>query len=160
MRLPPSWSPERQEQYPFRQWVHEVMIWSIMKADLNESRKAAAILSQLRGAAAEFAREIPPQIIVQGGVVNGTPTDPMTYLIHALAENYSALGEEQRLHAMTEMMSFQRKPGELTDQLLTRFDSVRMRAIQQGQLNMSIQGLTWLLLRAIGISDNDLINLL
>ena len=65
-RLPPVWSPEQQERYPFRQWSYDVMIWSIINVDLNESRKAAAVVSQLRGAAAEFAREIPPQIIIQG----------------------------------------------------------------------------------------------
>ena len=68
--------------------------------------------------------------------------------------------KKQRFHAMSELTGFQRRSGERTDQLLTRFDSVRMRAVQQGQMNMSIQGLTWILLRAIGMSENDFINLL
>ena len=101
-------------------------------------------MSQLQGAAAELGREIPANVLIQGGLINGALTDPMTYVMHTLAENFAVLGEEQRLHVLTELMTFTRKPGELTDQLLTRFDAVRTRAAQQGQMQLSIQGLTWI----------------
>ena len=159
-RLPPAWGPEMADRKPFREYSRDVMVWSIMNPDLSESRKAAAIVSQLRGAAAELGREIPAQTLVAGGPINGVMADPMTYVMHILAENYAVLGEEQRLHVLTELMTFARRPNEITDHLISRFDAVRLRASQQGQMQVSIQGLTWILLRAIGCSEQQLITLL
>ena len=64
-RLPPAWGPEMAERTPSRQYSREVLIWSIMNSDLSDSRKAAAIVSQLRGAAAELRREIPVATLSQ-----------------------------------------------------------------------------------------------
>ena len=149
-----------QDRTPFRQNSREVFIWSIMNPDLSESRKAIAIVSQLRGAAAELGREILAATLVNGGPINGIQADPMTYVMHILAENYAVLGEEQRLHVLTDLMTFARRQGEITDHLISRFDAVRLRASQQGQMQVSIQGLTWILLRAIGMSEQQLIILL
>ena len=119
-RLPPNWSPENAAYYQFRQWSRDVLLWSIMHQDANESRKVAAIVSVFRGAAQELFSEIPPQIILQGGPVNGIQTDPVTYVMHMLAENYAQLGEEVRLSSLTEFLNFQRRSGEMTDELITR----------------------------------------
>ena len=97
---------------------------------------------------------------MQGGPVNGVPTDPLTYIMHLLAENYAQLGEEVRLSSLTELLSFERRAGEMTDELLTRFDAVRMRAVQMGQLDISPQGMSWMLLKAVGVSDSQLLQLL
>ena len=43
---------------------------------------------------------------------------------------------------------------------LVRFGSIRGRAADQGGAILSVQGITWILLRAIGISDQQLIQLL
>ena len=69
----------------------------------------------LRGAAKELSRQIPPQVIVQGGVINGTQVDPLTYLMHSLQERFGNLGEEVRIQAVTELMTFQRKHHEPID---------------------------------------------
>ena len=71
--------------YTFRNWVRDVMIWSILNADLSDSRKAAAVIAQLTGAAAEYAREIPGPVLMGGVAVNGVPVDPLTYVMHQLA---------------------------------------------------------------------------
>ena len=86
--------------------------------------------------------------------------DPLTFLMHALQERFGNLGEEVRVQAVTELMSFNRKGNEPIDSLLVRFDSVRTRAADQGGAIVSVQGVTWILLRAIGISDQQLITLL
>ena len=69
------------------------------------------MVQQLRGAANEFSRDIPPGAIIQGGVGNGVWTGPMTYLLHILAEQYGELGEEQHLHSLQELMACSRRPG-------------------------------------------------
>ena len=89
-RLPPAWSPEMESQYSFTNWSRDVLIWAIM-ADGDAARKAAAVISQLQGSARELSRSLPPNAILAGGVVNGTPTDPLTFLMFQLSTRYARL---------------------------------------------------------------------
>eukprot|EP00438_Fugacium_kawagutii_P025194 Skav218080 [mRNA] locus=scaffold3382:13254:23272:- [translate_table: standard] len=159
LRTPPAWGPEQEMQYPFRQWSRDIMLWSIA-TELEPARKAASVLLVLKGAAKELGRQIPPQAVVEGGVINGVQVDPLTYFMHALQERFGNLGEEVRMQAITELMGFARRGHEPIDALLVRFDSIRARAAEQGGAVVSVQGITWILLRAIGISDHQLIQLL
>ena len=70
MQLPPPWGPEMAERYPFQTYARGVMIWSIL-TDLDSRRKCAAVILQLRGGARELARQMPPQAIIAGGLING-----------------------------------------------------------------------------------------
>ena len=117
---------------------------------------------QLKGGAQELARGYPPQTLIQGGLINGVQADPLTYVIHGLAERFAALGEELRLGSITELLSFSRNhhQHERIDEILVRFDVARQRAHDEGQLTVSITGLTWLLLRAVGVSDSQLLQIL
>jgi hypothetical protein len=159
LRVPNAWGPEMEATYSFRQFSRDVLLWSIA-TDADPSRKTALVMLSLRGAAKELSRQIPPQIIVQGGVINGTQVDPLTYLMHSLQERFGNLGEEVRVQAVTELMTFQRKHHEPIDSLLVRFEAVRSRSAEQGGAIVSIQGISWLLLRAIGITDQQLLQLL
>eukprot|EP00438_Fugacium_kawagutii_P035880 Skav204682 [mRNA] locus=scaffold1284:96116:106049:- [translate_table: standard] len=159
LRTPPAWGPEQEATHPFRQWSRDILLWSIA-SDMEPARKAAAVMLTLRGAARELTRQIPPQAVVAGGLINGVQVDPLTYLMHALQERFGNLGEEVRVQAITELMSFQRKGNEPIDVLLVRFDSIRSRAADQGGAVVGVQGLAWILLRAIGITDQQLIQLL
>jgi hypothetical protein len=134
-------------------------MWSIV-SELEPARKAAAVIMRLQGSARELARNLPPQTIIAGGLVNGVPVDPMTYLMHALAERYALLGEEASMQAVSELMNFDSQPNERVDELLIRFDNARQRAMEYGQLNINIQGMTWILLKAMHITDNQLVQLL
>ena len=147
-------------RYPFRFWSRDLLNWAILNNDLEPPRQAAAVLGELRGSAQEFAREIPPQIILQGGMVGGTQVDPLTYVVTHLAERFAVLGEESRLAAMTELMTFSRRQGETIDQLLSRFDLVRQRAQDLGGFGLTPEGFSWLLLRACGVNDTQLLQLL
>ena len=160
-RLPPAWGPEMQQTYPFRRWMQDVLLWSVA-SDLDGSRKAALLIMQLKGGAQELARGYPPQTLIQGGLINGVQADPLTYIIHGLAERFAALGEELRLGSITELLSFSRNnhQHERIDEILVRFDVARQRAHDEGQLTVSITGLTWLLLRAVGVSDVQLLQIL
>ena len=159
-RGPPAWSPEMETRYPFRNWSRDIMVWSILNSDLDARRKCAAVILQLRGGAEELVRALPPQAIIAGGHINGVQVDPMTFLMHSLSERYSQLGEETRLAALTDLMNFHRQGQERIDALITRFDTIRQRANQEGQLAMSMQGLAWILLRACAVNDTQLMTLL
>jgi len=86
---------------------------------------------RLAGGAADLVETIPPQASIGGGI-NGVNVDPMTYLMHALSERYAQLGEEARLATMTDLLTFTRRGHERVDDLITRFERIRMRAQAEG----------------------------
>ena len=65
-----------------------------------------------------------------------------------------------RLGAVGDLLSFGRDANERIDTLLTRFENTRMRAAETGGLALSYAGLAWLLIRAVGVFDSQLIQLL
>ena len=52
-----------------------------------------------------MARMGSPQEMLQGGVLNGNPVDPVNYLLGNIHARFSALEEESRLNAMTQMLA-------------------------------------------------------
>ena len=158
-RSPPMWGPHMESQFPFRQWARDILVWSIL-TELPPARKCAWVVLNLRGGAAELARSIPPQALINGGMINGAQVDAMTFLMHSLSERYSPLGEETRVAALAELFTFARRGRERIDDLLTRFDLTRQRANVEGGVAMSTQGITWILLRACHINEQQLMTLL
>ena len=146
-RIPPSWSPENDRQYSFRAYMTDISLW-IMLTDLQPHQQCAAIIMRLGGSAREMAIMITPQEMMQGGILNGVAVDAVTYLLGSLHARFSALEEESRLTAMTEMLAFARRHGEGINELLARYDVVRQRAALEGQFVMSTEGCALQLLRA------------
>ena len=112
--------------------MQDLLTWSIVATDMDSGQQAAAIIMQLGGAARELVRDLSYQEITNGGVINGVALDPVTYLTTQLATHFAPLGEEVRLSAMSELMSFHRQTHETIDTLLSRFLTLRHRAQQQG----------------------------
>ena len=110
-REPPGWAPERESSYPFRHWSQDLIAWSILNTEMDPAQQTAAIILQLGGAARELARGMSYDQMTQGGLVAGQQTDAVTYLLANLAQNFAPLGEEQRLNAMSELMTFNRTHG-------------------------------------------------
>ncbi len=155
-RVPPAWSPENENHYSFRAYMTDLAFWIIL-TDLHPHQQAAAIITRLGGSARELARMITPQELIHGGVTsNGQQVDPVTYLLTSLHERYAQLEEESRLTVMNDMINFQRNPGESINSLLTRYETVRMRAAVEGQFVMSIEGNALQLLRVCGVSPTQM----
>ena len=159
-RDPPRFDPAHEERYSFRTYSRDVMLWSIYNYNLNPAMKVAAVALQLRGSARRLADSIPPDALVHGVVVNGVQIDPMTNLMHRLAERFGQLGEEMQLSAFSDFMEFTSRSNEGIEDLLIRFDTTRQRAMETGQLNMNIQGIVWILFRALRLSTEQFTNLL
>ena len=96
------------------------MVWSILAIDMGQGKQAAAIISQLRGDAALMASNLSYMDITQGGLVAGVHQDPVNYLLYMLAQAFAPLGEEARMQAMRELMSFHRERNESVDAILSR----------------------------------------
>ena len=81
--------------YSFREWSRDVLLWQLRSdPDSDDSRRAAAIVAQLRGSARAWSQQIPAGVLLNGGAINGVPTDPVTFVMHSLAERFAILGEE------------------------------------------------------------------
>ena len=159
LRVPPRWSPELEATYSFRNYAQDTLIWCIT-SDLQPHQQCAAIIQRLGGAARELSRQMTPAEMMNGGVVDGNPVDPVTLLFHGLQERFAPLTEETRLAALTSFMSFQRRPNERINELLTRFETVQATAEHEAGFNMSYEGLSYTILRIVGVSDTQLLQLL
>ena len=106
---PPSYDPAHERTHPFRMYTQKLMLWAILAVDMDEGQQCAAIVHQLKGDAAVLATNLSYIDITQGGLVNGVQRGPVEYLLHQLASTFAPLGEEARLQAMTELMSFHKQ---------------------------------------------------
>ena len=98
----------------------------IMLTDLQPRQHCAAVIMRLGGSAREMARVVTLQEMMSGGVLNGNMVDPVTFLLGALHARFSALEEESRLTAMTEMLAFSRRHNEPMNSLLAREQQLRV----------------------------------
>eukprot|EP00971_Amphidinium_carterae_P338939 6476497-Amphidinium_carterae.1 len=131
LRDPPPYSPGNEEERPFRAWIQDLTLW-LLHSELEPPQQTAAIVAQLGGTARLLARELTPQELMHGGVVNGQHLDPVSYLVHALTARFAPLEDETRLRSTSALLGFTRNRGESIDSVLTRFELVRMRAQQEG----------------------------
>ena len=60
---------------------------------------------------------------------------------------------------MTEVMPFHRLRGEITDDLLLRFEQARERAHATCDIDMIIPVPTWVLQRAVGVNEQDALDI-
>ena len=106
---PPGWNPDREQQYSYRMWTQDILAWSILEPSMDSAQQTAAVVLQLSGPARDLARNLSWENLTQGGDVNGTRVDALTFLMSHLAANFALLGEESRLTALTELLNFSRK---------------------------------------------------
>ena len=71
LRVPPAWSPELEAsgQYTFLQWSQDVALWA-MATDVDPDRQGAAVVLQLGGTARALAREMDPQVLQNGQMLD------------------------------------------------------------------------------------------
>ena len=67
---------------------------------------------------------------------------------------------QHRIGTMADLLNFHRGNNESIDELLSRFDLTRMRAQAHGQMALFLQGLSFVLLRSVGVDDTQLLQLL
>ena len=91
----------------------------------SPTQQAASIQQAMRGVARDLALAMPARIIAYGVELNGVRTDPVTYVMYALANRFEALEDERTMTSGTSVLDFRARPGERIDSVLTRFDLAR-----------------------------------
>ena len=152
-RIPPVYNPETDRQYPFRRYLEDVGLWSMM-TDLPPYQQCATLISRLQGQAREVAALIPTIDVAVGVTLeDGSYVDPVSNLMAHLSQRFSAYPDEERNEAMMQVWQFTRRPHESTDSLLSRFEELRYRAAREGHYVMSIEGWSWTLMKNCPLSQ-------
>jgi len=155
---PPTWAPAG--NVSFRRWTQNLAVWlNLTSTRMAPPQQAAAIQLALRGAAHELALTIPAAAIQSGAMVNGTPTDPVTYLIFQLANRFEAMEDERTMEHANVLLDFRRQHGERFDATILRFDMARTEAASVGGIS-NFYTLTTILLRVLAPSAPQLVHLL
>ena len=153
IRDPPSWSPELEARYPFRDWVRDVYLWTQATTLTSEQQMVAAIILRLGGAARQMANQMTPDELQNGG--NGV--GPVQLLINGLSENFAPFGEEASLRSISELTNFHRQPGEAIDALISRFTVVRHHAANSANFRMDVPGYATIIFRACGVTPEQML---
>ena len=153
LKVPPAWSVERSSHYSLRSWISDLVLWSTA-TDVEPQRMGAIAALQVSGSAKELVRELAPDQLANGVVdpQTGQHVTGLMLLVQTLARRYAPLEGEISTKAVSDFLSFSRLPGESVDAFLVRFDVLRNRAQVRGGLGVNPSGLSWLLLRALGLS--------
>ena len=94
-RRPPAWSAENANHYSYQTWMQDLLAWSLVSTDLDESQQAGAIVLELSGEARSLVRNLSMQELQNCGMVNGQPVGPVSYIVSHLALRCVPLGENQ-----------------------------------------------------------------
>lgn len=108
------------------------MIWAY-SSELQAGQMAGGVVQRLGGAARTLAREIPPEALrngrrntdAAGNVVVETGLD---LLVRGLEARFGARDFEVSVSSVVDILSFRRLPGEETDEALSRFEVIEVRA--------------------------------
>ena len=152
LKVPPSWSLERNHLYSLRSWVADLVLWA-SATDLEAVRHGPIAALQIQEGARELVRELTPQQLQHGDwdPVTGQQVTGLMLLVHILARRYAPLEAENTTRSIAEFLSFRRLPSESIDSTLVRFDIFRTRAQNRAGFAINWTGLSWLLLQAIHV---------
>ena len=153
-KIPPAWNPADEKEYSYYEWQSDVMYWS-MSCELQVDQMASAVVLQLDGGARKLARQIDPVTLQQGGdiIQNGMQVrvTGLLFLLHQLSKRYAPLDEEMNIRAVSELMHFRRGQNESIDEFLTRFETIRYQAGENG-FEMNVSAMAWHMLQAMHLS--------
>lgn len=156
LKVPPSWSVERNHVYSLRSWISDLVLWS-SATEIDPARQGPIAALQVQGSAKELVRELTPVQLREGDVdqMTGQHVTGLTLLVTVLARRYAPLEAENCTRSISEFLQFKRMPNESIDNVLVRYDILRHRAQQRAGFAINITGLSWLLLQSLQLSSES-----
>ena len=156
LKVPPSWSVERNHIYSLRSWISDLVLWS-SATEIEPARQGPIAALQVQGSAKELVRELTPMQLRDGDVdqMTGQQVTGLTLLVTVLARRYAPLEAENCTRSISEFLQFRRAPNESIDNVLVRYDILRHRAQQRAGFAINVTGLSWLLLQALQLSSES-----
>ena len=156
LKVPPSWSVERNHVYSLRSWISDLVLWS-SATEIDPARQGPITALQVQGSAKELVRELTPMQLRDGDVdqMTGQHVTGLTLLVTVLARRYAPLEAENCTRSISEFLQFRRAPNESIDNVLVRYDILRHRAQQRAGFAINVTGLSWLLLQSLQLSSES-----
>jgi hypothetical protein len=98
-KVPPSWDPSWDKQYPFHIYCQDVMLWISGVCELDDHQRGPAIAMRLQGVAREIVRELDLNTLMHGRMMNGNNGQPVNqpgfmYLLDVLKSRFGMLPQE------------------------------------------------------------------
>ena len=158
LKVPPSWSVERNHVYSLRSWISDLVLWS-SATEIDPARQGPIAALQVQGSAKELVRELMPMQLRDGDVdqMTGQHVTGLTLLVTVLARRYDYAPSEAEncTRSISEFLQFRRAPNERIDNVLVRYDILRYRAQQRAGFAINVTGLSWLLLQSLQLSSES-----
>ena len=94
-------------------WYTDIENWCVL-TDQPEAKHAANIGLRLGGTARDMFRQIPSRTLRDGvtDLTTGLHETGLELFMRELRERYGKLGLETSMHALVQLLKFQRRPGE------------------------------------------------
>jgi hypothetical protein len=165
-KVPPSWDPSWDKQYPFHVYQQDVLLWANGICELDDHQRGPAVAMRLQGVAREVVRELNLQVLMHGHMIPDPNVPPnvaqgiqipqvfqsgLEYLFVILRTRFGMLPQETAIQGISDFLMFSRHHGENTDQTISRFEILRHRAFNQAGLVVSETGCAWMLLMVLHI---------
>ena len=156
LKIPPRWDPSAAQNYPFKKWCQDVVLWSLV-TDLPIAQQAPAVVLQQTGTVREVLRTLDTTALANGAMLDindgrgPTPQTGLTIVLYLLTQKFQPLGYEQNILASSLLLSFTRQAGESIDAALCRYDTIRYKAASEAGLNLGSAGTAHHLLRALRV---------
>ena len=158
-KVPPSWDPAWDRHYPFHIYQQDLGLWLAGVCELDAHQQGPAIAMRLQGVARDIVRVLDMNTLMHGRVIPN-PNNPQgqaivqtgaQYLLEVLRNRFGMLPQETAIQSISEFLMFSRQQGETTDQVISRFEIHRQRALTNAGLTVSETGCSWMLLMLLGI---------
>eukprot|EP00971_Amphidinium_carterae_P352996 6492791-Amphidinium_carterae.2 len=165
LKIPPAWDPAWEARYSFRQWHRDIMLWAAA-TDVPLNAQAAAICMRLGGAAKELTKEVDMNVIQNGTVVDiGDGAGPrhlngVAVIMRGLSRRFAPVDGEQSVRALANVMSFEVRPNESIDEVLSRFEVLMSRASDEANFDVQPQAKAWMLLSGLQLPPEEWMHLL
>jgi hypothetical protein len=104
-------------------------------------------------------RTISGQEIQQCGIIAGVQYDPVSFILRHLQLRLGQLDDEMSLAAMTEFLAFSRHRNDDINQVLSRYEVARNRALVEGRLGVTIEGQSLMLLKALRFTKEHILTI-
>ena len=158
-KIPPAWDPAWQRQYPFRRWIRDITWWALA-TDVSEGQQAAAVILRLQGTARELCSEFDPAEAqfgrdIDDGMGGSRRINGLSALLRGLARQFAPLDGEGLVRSIAELMSFRVNPGEDIDSVLSRFQLLRSRAVNDAGMDPGPTGYAWMLMTGLQIPPDE-----
>ena len=151
-RLPPSWGPHMQQEYPFRKFYNDVTDW-LRTTEAPQHLQGWLLKDQLKGLAWQMVDRMPPEEVYAGGLGPDMQwRSPVVLIMDAFRRKFGLLDDDQRLFPLLRFMAFDKLPGESFTCMETRFDMRRQDAEEMSGFIMSVEAISLLFIKCLKLT--------